>query len=152
MPNKLTDKEIVKALKELLEIMLCEGDLQRSATISKAFDLINRLQSRVEKCEKVEHFADKTIATLQAENERLEAEVKALIEHSIHERYPHIVLCGNGAIFTKSLEEYDKLIADISAEARKEFAERIKLLSQNSLIIWNEQIDNLLKEMESEDK
>ena len=32
---------------------------------------INRLQARVEKCEKVEHFADKTIATLQAENERL---------------------------------------------------------------------------------
>lgn len=53
--GKMTDNEIKKALKEILEIMLCEGDLQRSATISNALDLINRLQ---------------------AENERLKEEVK----------------------------------------------------------------------------
>ena len=69
--NKLTDNEIIKALKELLEVMLSEGDLQRTSTISHTIDLINRLQVRVKKLEKVEHFADKTIATLQAENERL---------------------------------------------------------------------------------
>ena len=33
------------------------------------------------------------------------------------------------------------------AEGIKEFAERIKLLNQENLIIWNEQIDNLAKEM-----
>ena len=69
--KKLTDNEIIKALKELLEVMLSEGDLQRTSTISHTIDLINRLQVRVKKLEKVEHFADKTIATLQAENERL---------------------------------------------------------------------------------
>lgn len=73
MPDKkLTDSEItIKALKEILDVMLCEGDLQRTSTINHAIDLINRLQAKLEKCEKVEHFADKTIATLQAENKRL---------------------------------------------------------------------------------
>lgn len=45
----MTDAEIIKALKELLEIMLCEGDLQRSATISKAIDLINRQKAEIER-------------------------------------------------------------------------------------------------------
>lgn len=45
MDKKLTDSEIVKALKEILELMLCEGDLQRTSTISHAIDLINRLQA-----------------------------------------------------------------------------------------------------------
>ena len=47
MPDKkLTDNEItIKALKELLEVMLCEGDLQRVSTISHTIDLISRLQA-----------------------------------------------------------------------------------------------------------
>ena len=54
MPDKkLTDSEIVKALKEILKLMLCEGDLQRSATISNALDLINRLQAENEKLNKI---------------------------------------------------------------------------------------------------
>ena len=94
---------------------------------------------------------------LQAEIKRLEAENKALIEYGIHERYPHIVLCNNGAIFTKSLEEYDKLIADISTNAIKEFAERLKNIyikdkrydrpNAHTLIDWLfANIDNLVKE------
>lgn len=45
MPNKLTDEEIVKALKTLLELVLVEGCLQRAKTISLALDLINRQQA-----------------------------------------------------------------------------------------------------------
>lgn len=53
MPDKnLTDNDIVKALKELLEVMLCEGDLQKSSTISKAIDLINRQKAEIERLEK----------------------------------------------------------------------------------------------------
>ena len=62
----------------------------------------------------------------QAEIERLENEVKLLIQNSITEKFSHCVLCGNGAIITKSLEDYDKIIADISLEAVKEFANRLK--------------------------
>ena len=52
IPYNLTDNDIIKALKEILELMLCEGDLQRSATISKALDLINRLQAENERLKK----------------------------------------------------------------------------------------------------
>lgn len=49
MPDKLTDNEIVKALKLLLELVLVEGCLQRAKTISNALDLINRLQEENER-------------------------------------------------------------------------------------------------------
>ncbi len=46
----MTDSEItIKALKEILELMLCEGDLQRTSTISHAIDLIDRLQAENER-------------------------------------------------------------------------------------------------------
>ena len=47
--KNLTDNKItINALKELLEVMLCEGDLQRVSTISHTIDLINRLQAENE--------------------------------------------------------------------------------------------------------
>ena len=49
----MTDEQIIKALKELLEIMLHEGDLQRSSTISNALDLINRQQAEIERLQKI---------------------------------------------------------------------------------------------------
>ncbi len=73
----MTDNEIIKALdccktnncdecpfygvKEDCEVELPE----------EAFDLINRQKAIIEKSEKVEHFADKTIETANAEIERL---------------------------------------------------------------------------------
>lgn len=120
MDKKLTDNEIIKDLKEILELMCCEGDLQRSATISHAIDLINRLQARVEKCEKVEYFADKTIATLQAENERLREE------------------CGNqSTLWSKHFEGiFETAKETIKSEARKEFAEKI-CFEANKQINWH---------------
>ena len=48
--KNLTDNKItINALKELLEVMLCEGDLQRVSTISHTIDLINRLQAEIER-------------------------------------------------------------------------------------------------------
>ena len=121
--KKLTDTEItVKALKEILELMLCEGDLQRISTISHTIDLINRLQARVEKAEKVEHFADKTIATLQTENERLEKDNKE--RWSIVEAY-------------KEFAERFKKIAGI--------------YQKDTYVIGIDEFDNLLKEMVGED-
>ncbi len=49
----MTDNKIIKALKEILEIMLTMGDLQKASTIGKALDLINRLQAEIEKLNKL---------------------------------------------------------------------------------------------------
>ena len=106
------------------------------------------------------------IAAIQKENreskaevERLKRELDLVIENSISARYPHCVLCGNGAILTKSLEEYDELIADISAEAYKEFAERLKEEINVRTTFSKEQdknvliyIDNILKELVGDDE
>ena len=45
----MTDNEIIKALKELLDVMLCEGDLQRVSTISHTIELINRQKAEIER-------------------------------------------------------------------------------------------------------
>ena len=113
MPNKPTDKEIVKAL-ECCNNCDCGGcpclaeSGCKDIDYAEILDLINRLQ---------------------AENERLRA------NEEMAEGY------------ADALEERAK------AEARKEFAERLK---ENCKVIGapliTNRIDNLLKEMESEDK
>ena len=140
----MTDNEIIKAL----EICANNGDCKECAinphkgnygyctslAIKTALDLINRQK---------------------AEIERFTIDLK-ILQHATT-KYPHCVLGSNFAVFTESLEEYDKLIASISTEAVKEFAERLKEYVESydvttgyKIIIVNaveeETIDNLVKE------
>lgn len=135
--KKLTDNEIKKALKEILEIMLCEGDLQRSATISNALDLIN---------------------CIQAENERLKKENIALNRRAIPSSGT-ILKVGNALLFAENERDYNTTINHIKAEAYKEIKERLEPLKQfRCCMLGNEyelsvtmrEIDNLLKEMVGE--
>jgi hypothetical protein len=61
----------------------------------------------------------------KSEVDRLENEVKILTENSISTKYPHCVLCSRGVILTKSLEDYDELIGDISSSTKQEVAREI---------------------------
>lgn len=55
---------------------------------------------------------------------RQNAEIERLKEET--EEYPFKCKVGNNSeVHSKSIEDYDKLIGDISAEAIKEFAERL---------------------------
>jgi hypothetical protein len=93
MDKKLTDSEIVKALKEILEIMLTMGDLQKSATISKAIDLINRLQAENKELKK--ELAKPILATkdLKVSFERIYriGEEKALVQALKAEAYEEFI-------------------------------------------------------------
>ena len=162
MPNKLTDAEVKKALKEYIEFEdfeYTEYTIIRLDVLKNALDLINHREGEKEKNENIIRIADKTIATLQAENESLKAEVERLkrelnlvIENSLSTRFPHCVLCDDTAILTKNLEGYDKFIADIKAEAYKEFAERLREKTKwlFSSVSINNEIDNLLNELVSD--
>lgn len=110
-------------------------------------NIINRQQAIVEKSEKVEYIADKTIATLQAENERLEVENQSLRgaanslkmhyeeAHAEIERYKGVI---------KILE---KDVAAAKSEAVKEFAMKLKCgVPQETGVIRCSDIDNLVKE------
>lgn len=133
----MTDSEItIKALKELLEVVLSEGDLQRTSTISHTIDLINRLQ---------------------AENERLTNNVITLTK-SISE------LTNEVERQRRDKDDAFKLAADIvdaektvtmktKAEAYKEFAERLKKHSyydhkDQRNVVAEVIIDHYLKELE----
>ena len=157
MPDKkLTDSEIVKALECLVKGKCPEcpyfisypcGECRKM--LNSVLDLINRLQVRVEKLEKVEHFADKTIATLQAENERLK-EGLPISASFIFEK------AQLDELLTRTVEVESKFKNKIKAEAYKEFAERVKLefyYEFDELIpsIMADKIDNLLKELAGEE-
>lgn len=127
-----------------------------------AEDIINRQKAELGKNEKIIKAADRLIETQKAEIERLKAENKLLIDNDVSNKYPNCVLVEKGRIYTKTLEDYDELIGDISAEAVKECIEKVKNELKNiAKIDWQDNyyylvgtafFDNLLKEMVGEDK
>lgn len=140
--KKLTDQEIIKALKEILELMCIEGDLQRSATISNALDLINRQKADIEKIDiafnnliEVARLWKEKYNNAMAENERLkEVNEKRLIDFN-----------GLSGIIKRA-----------KAEAYKEFAEGLKEKAQPhyfdnyDFAVSIDNIDNLLNELVGE--
>ena len=107
--KKLTDAEIVKTLK---------------ITIEKQREMAKLLGLPTDMFAELNNACLDLINRLQAEKERLKTEVKLLSENSITAKYPHCVLTGNGAIFTKSLEEYNRLLENISNNVIKEFLQK----------------------------
>ena len=114
MPNNLTDAEIIKEATEVYN-----QNLNAGCYVGVLLRIINRQEQELRKCENVERLADKTIATLQAENESLKAEVERLkrsINISQH-------LLSNAY---DSIEQLSNFIENIKAEAYKEIIELAK--------------------------
>lgn len=78
----MTDSEIVKALENLLELVLVEGCLQRAKTISNTIYLIHRLEARIGIYETCNARKDEAIKHLESEVKRLQAEIKHLDDES----------------------------------------------------------------------
>ena len=117
----MTDNEIIKALEccvtnkcdECAIYKECHSE-NGKGRVEVVIDLINRQKAIIEKSEKVEHFADKTIETANAKIERLEKELmKCKLEK----------------------EMLYQTVEEIKSETIKEFAEKIdKLLERYSHI------------------
>lgn len=86
---------------------------------------------------------------------RQKAEIKKLQTYITN--HPYRIVIGTADIYTENHEEYEKLLAKISTEAIKEFAERLKLKvdidlceaieCSDYLYDLPKLIDNLVKEM-----
>jgi hypothetical protein len=127
MPDKLTDAEIKKAL-ECCSKDDCDNCPNTfgncySNLAGYALDLINRQEAENEKNENIIRIADKTIATLNAENENLKAEVERLLK----------------AIQVQEimLDNQDYAKKRIKAEAYKECIEKVKLKSSSCVATKN---------------
>lgn len=73
-----TDTEIIKALKELLELMLHEGDLQRTSTISKTIDFINHKDAEIERLQSMNQAKLDTIHDLRKDLEAANSVIEKL--------------------------------------------------------------------------
>lgn len=127
MPDKkLTDAEItVKALKQILELMLCEGDLQRTSTISHAIDLINRQKAEIERLQQYHDDMEDAIYSFREDHAKVKFfknEIKA--------------------------EAYKEFADKLKLHAYHE----CDITGYRYLVVQIEEIDNLLKELVGEDK
>ena len=154
----MTDNEIIKALECCSNGEPCancpyQKQCDETDLAEIALDLINRQQAEIERLQETQCTEKCHTETLELFNikdteiEKLKEKVMSNDKISIE--YPHCVLLGKGAILTKSLEDYDKLLADIADGAITEFAERLK----SKLSVYDEvYVDNLVKEMVGEGK
>lgn len=144
MPNKLTDTEIKKALKicstKGVSCKECPAFVKVDRSNCKqvllgALNIINRQETLIEKLEKVEHYADKTIATQKAEIEQLTKD---------KENFAYSLANAVGQKMT------------VKAEAYKEFADKIKKWKYQSsdwshgehpFVIEESDIDEVLNEL-----
>ena len=133
MTDKLTDAEVKKAL----ECCSQSGDFTKTQDEicspcpysncgdctgllkANALDLINRQEEMLRKSEKVELLADKTISTLQTENESLKAEVERLKKETKKFKEHYKMACSERNEFLEYLQT-------AKAEAYKECIAKIK--------------------------
>lgn len=152
MPNKkLTDNEIINALKTLLELVLYEGCPQRAKTINLALDLINRQKADINQYKDLLDIAEIKFKKDEAKIERLEKQKDKMVEVAKHFKEEYEKVLNHYFIDTQIIGE-----GTPKQKVLKEFAERLKkhftieFCGQKYDLIhgW---IDNLLIEMESAD-
>ena len=94
----------------------------------------------------------------EAENERLEKENQLMLDNHPANTHRNCVVIDNGVIYTKTIEDYERFLTDVSTEAYKEFAEKLldtyEIWTDNDELEYRyvaELVDNLLKELVGED-
>ena len=101
----MTDDQIIKALKELLEIMLHEGDLQRSSTISNTLDLLEHKDAEIER--------------LTTMNSELNIGIKKLKEFAIKEFAERLKEKRDGGTYPYALVNViDDLVEEMTKPAK----------------------------------
>ena len=85
------------------------------------------------------------IKRLKAEVERLQKENQLLLDKHPSNTHRNCVIIDNGIIYTKTLNDYAKVLTAVSTDAVKEFAEILKAEEVNGLV-FVEDIDRFLKE------
>lgn len=102
---------------------------------------------------KIEHDSLCETETYKAEIEKWKVELK---QKNPYEEYGNCVAIGDSLVFTHTLNDYDKLIKDIGAEAIKDFAKRLKNkiwynpACNRYMTITPDDIYDLVKEMTEE--
>ena len=137
----MTDNEIIKALE------CCCGGLTS--------DWCDKCPlNKTKECDKdlliLEKLALDLINRLQAENERLEKENQLMLDNHPANTHRNCVVIDNGVIYTKTIEDYEKFLTDVSTEAYKEFV--YDLMQIPHLTVHKKEIKNLLKEKVGETK
>lgn len=122
--------------------------------LESVLDLINRQKAEIEElrsdkivAERHEKDARDLFVDCTRQLEEAKTELKQL--QTVLDEYPVKTLFGkNNLICSKTSEDYDKLIMDISNNAIKEFARELKCgVPQETGVIRCKDIDDLVKQM-----
>lgn len=167
MTDKLTDKEVVKALECRVKDKCPECPYFHSYPCDKcrnmqtdALDLINRLQEKDETRHKVFETKCEELEIAKAEIERLKPFEDKIAEYKSHIRVEDML------VFANSLEEWLEFCDNLKAGAYKEFAENYgkliwelkneylkkgNLAYASALVFSHTKLQNFLKELVGED-
>ena len=157
MEKRLTDNEIIKALKCCCKNNNCEGCPLDYLTCSsqcvselaiKSLDLINRLQSQ-------NKDLAETVHNIQVKKDALFDKCEELKKEVVRLNAENMLTISERNAFRTSFYDVSKQLKTVKSEAVKEFAERLKEMStqgfwETDAYVGVEQIDNLVKEMEGE--
>lgn len=158
----MTDNEIIMALENAeykVNGVVTRGFYLDFELFNQIIDLINRQKAQFFKEQNKNSKLRNERNRLKAENERLLQKLQQPQNNNVKcKDWEYIIFPSpncKGVIVTKSLEEYDEVIADISTEANKEFAEKLKAEAYNECdelmaSIISRLIDNCLKGVEGE--
>ena len=159
----MTDNDFIELLESVRNNVIAYND-NDVFTVGDVLNLINRLQVRVKKYDKVEYFADKIIESFRRENEKQKAEIERLKDEKwvLEEQLERAEQLNDslGDDIDNKLKVIYKLheqLKTAKSEAIKEFAERLK--ERYDINNWDlpygcsfDVIDNLVKEMEKENQ
>ena len=122
----MEDNEIIKALKEILEIMLVMGDLQKSSTISKTIDYINRQKAEIERLnnKQISELASASalfeMAKIKDEQQRINNKLKAdaikEFAERLKEKSSKMELVCSGALVKRDYTIDEKTLNNLAKE------------------------------------
>ena len=183
MCTQMTDNEIIKGINLCLSkkwdcydcpfINKEDGEKCFDNLLINVYDLITRQKAEIERLREIRDLCNITILEKDEQIKKLKIsdaskeectikqhgeikELKAEVERlqAEEQRYSFCVSMENGEIRTKSAKDYCKLVSEMTAEAIKEFAERLRpKLRANAYVsdlgkhVDELIIDTLVKEM-----
>ena len=128
--RKHTENGIEKALEELIKTMYYEGDLQRSATVGNALDLINRQKAEIER--------------LKRETAILSENADCAFQDGLNEVQDLYASQIRGEVRAEAINEFAERLKENTIEVDVSFGYGKEHYTEAVTLI---EIDNLVKEM-----
>ena len=145
--NEMTDNEIIKFIEDTINSAKGEDGFKEIywEKLEYILNFINRQKAIIEKSEKVEQFADKTIETANAEIERLNIELQSMRSAANSYKMHYEKAQTEIEKLTLEIEEANEADRESAIQVLKESKENAKLFCEAINYIKSEAVKEFVK-------